>query len=130
MPEIENKICVFLIHDLSRKALILEKNGKYTLPTAGVRNNEGIEDCVARAVREETKITQLKDIQELKTEIWKTSLAEAKFWFAISLQTKVEVADDRFRFKWIAEDEIDSYEYWHPTIKSALISGFREFLSK
>lgn len=126
-PKFEVGVNMVLIHDLTREVLLLRKNGKWLLPGGRMHKNESVEDCIRREVREETKMTQLKDILPINARTSDDFESVYIGFFAVTLEKKVQLSDEHDKFEWVAEEDLDKFEFWHPALKNLVAEGFKIF---
>lgn len=119
-----------LVKNNDQEILLIFRLGKWDLPKGKLDENESIEECALREVREETGLTHLKIIRPLEVTyhtyvlFGKHNLKETH-WFEMSA-TKAEklipqTEEDITEIKWVKKEDLSQYLLnTFPTIATVL----------
>ncbi len=105
------------------KILILNKDGKWMLPGGRVQKNEKWDVALKREIKEETGIDnfQIDKIIDVATT---DDNSQFVITFAGSTdKEEVKLSSEHQEFAWIDFKEINSYEFWHPSIKERILKA-------
>ena len=134
MPEFERFYISqvgILIRD--NKVLILEFSaypGKWGLPGGRIDEKEEWETAFRRELKEEINFDECVIGEHIDTDIFYTETGKpycSLVRFIENNDTKIVLSHEHILYKWIAEDEIDNYEYVWDNLPRILRKGFEYY---
>ena len=105
------------------KILILNKDGKWLLPGGRVQKNEKWDVALAREIKEETGIDNFQIDKILDVATTDDNSQFIITFAGLTDKEEVKLSSEHQKFAWIDFKEINSYEFWHPSIKERILKA-------
>ncbi len=112
-----------VLKDRMGKILILNKDGKWMLPGGRVQKNEKRDVSLAREIKEETGIDNFQIDKILDVATTDDNSQFVITFAGLTDKEEVKLSNEHQEFAWIDFKEIDSYEFWHPSIKERILKA-------